>query len=361
MAIQHLQRRLQLDGQSLRVGAFFGFTFARHEIADVLPQIAVERHLATRQIVGYRHARQFDDAALDGVHQRKIRHRPGEQRAFGITRAAQEERRSRQVVHGENLELALDCFEARNPDARGFVVFFGEAFVFAAEWALDRFGAVAVVRLVVDHDDAFEPHQIGDDALQHLSGGLTRVDGRAVPLEQITAAAGEFYLLAEHEGVVVGDDDFGTQHFFAHLERHQLALGEVAVGVVGVQHAQAIADGDTRRDHQEARREAFGRACARGVDGLPGDEHSHHGGFAGTGGQLERNAEDVWVGVGAGVTQMLEPGASFGVVRGDFVEPYGGLGCFDLTKKRPQIFELVTVPVGQQLGRSRGHVPFVGR
>ena len=155
--------------------------------------------------------------------------------------------------------------------------------------------------LVVDDDDALEPHQIGDDALEHLTRGLTRVDGGAIALEQVAAATGEFYFFSQHKRVIVGDDDFGTQHLFAHIERDEFTLGEVTLGVVRMQHAQAIADGDARRDDEEARREAFGRACARGVDGLPGDEHGHHGGFAGTGGEFERDAKNIWVGIGASV------------------------------------------------------------
>ena len=68
---------------------------------------------------------QLDDAALDGVHQREVAHRPGEQRAFGVAGAAQEERRGRQVNDARDAELALDRFEAGDPEAGGLVVLLG--------------------------------------------------------------------------------------------------------------------------------------------------------------------------------------------------------------------------------------------
>ena len=87
-----------------------------HLRADVLPEVAEHRHLVAGDVVGDRHARQLDDAALDGVHQREVAHRPGEQRAFGVARAAQEERRRRQVDDARDAELAVDRFEAGNPE-----------------------------------------------------------------------------------------------------------------------------------------------------------------------------------------------------------------------------------------------------
>ena len=84
VAVERLQRRLQLRRQVERIEfsalprPFFGI------LADVLPQIAEHRHLVAGDVVRDGHARQLDDAALDGVHQREVAHRPREQRAFGI-------------------------------------------------------------------------------------------------------------------------------------------------------------------------------------------------------------------------------------------------------------------------------------
>ncbi|MCI0666880.1 MAG: hypothetical protein L0Y43_02355 [Methylococcaceae bacterium] len=104
----------------------------RHPGADVLPEIAELRHFAAGHIVGDRNARELHDAAFDRIHQREIAHRPREQRAFGITRTAQEKRRRREVDHARDPELAFDDFQAGNPETGGFVVFPGFLFVFNA-------------------------------------------------------------------------------------------------------------------------------------------------------------------------------------------------------------------------------------
>ena len=99
VAVERVERGLQLRRAGLSGSSspalprpFFGIV-----LRDVLPQVAEHRHLVAGDVVGDRHARQLDDAALDGVHQREVAHRPGEQRAFGVARAAQEERRGGQV------------------------------------------------------------------------------------------------------------------------------------------------------------------------------------------------------------------------------------------------------------------------
>ena len=80
---------------------------------------------AAGDIVGDRHARQFDDAAFDGIHQREIADRPGEQRALGIARAAQEEWRGGEVVDRAHADLALERLDAGDPEPRGLVVLLG--------------------------------------------------------------------------------------------------------------------------------------------------------------------------------------------------------------------------------------------
>jgi hypothetical protein len=41
---------------------------AQQFAADVLPQVAIDRLIRRREIVGNRDARQFDDAAFDCIH-----------------------------------------------------------------------------------------------------------------------------------------------------------------------------------------------------------------------------------------------------------------------------------------------------
>ena len=107
--------------------------FLGMSLADVLPEVAEHRHLVAGDVVGHRHARQLDDAALDGVHEREVAHRPREQRALGVARAAQEEWRGRQVDDAGEAELAVDGFEAGNPEAGGLVVLLGLLLVVALQ------------------------------------------------------------------------------------------------------------------------------------------------------------------------------------------------------------------------------------
>ncbi len=91
----------------------------------MLPQVAEHGHFVARDVVRHRHARQLDDAALDGVHQREVAHGPGKQSALGIAGAAQEEWRGRQVDDAADAELAVDGFKAGDPQASGLVVLLG--------------------------------------------------------------------------------------------------------------------------------------------------------------------------------------------------------------------------------------------
>ena len=99
VAVEGLERGLQLRREA-RAGSSVSALprpFLGIFGADVLPEVAEHGHLAAGDVVGHRHARQLDDAALDGVHQREVAHGPGEERALGIAGAAQEEGRGREV------------------------------------------------------------------------------------------------------------------------------------------------------------------------------------------------------------------------------------------------------------------------
>ena len=127
---------------------FFGI-----RLADVLPQIAKDRRVGVDRVVGHRHARQLDDAAFDRVHQREIGDDPGEQRAFLVAGAAQEEGRGGEVVDGAQPDLALQRLDAGDPQARRLVVLLRLLLLLALEARL-LLGvgplAVAMMRLVVD-------------------------------------------------------------------------------------------------------------------------------------------------------------------------------------------------------------------
>jgi hypothetical protein len=85
VAVERLERGLQFDRQAERIKRL---ALPRPFLGIFLP-ICSHRlrnfgHLAAGDVVGDRHARQLDDAAFDGIHQREVAHRPGEQRAFGV-------------------------------------------------------------------------------------------------------------------------------------------------------------------------------------------------------------------------------------------------------------------------------------
>ena len=91
--IESLKGGLKLYRQTERVESPLRFAPALlgHVTADGLPQNSVLGHVAAWDVVSHRHAGQFDDAALDGVHEREVAHRPGKQGALGIAGASQEE------------------------------------------------------------------------------------------------------------------------------------------------------------------------------------------------------------------------------------------------------------------------------
>jgi hypothetical protein len=95
--------------------------------------------------------------------------------------------------------------------------------------------------------------------------------------------------------------------------------------------------------------------AAHSVDGLPGDQHGHHGGLAGARGQLERNAEQLRIGHRVGTREVVpELLAGSPQLGRDFGQPDGGLDRLDLAEERPLVLKLVLAPVLQQasgLGR----------
>ena len=266
VAVEGFERGLQAGGQFERV-EFLALAAAllRHVLADVLPQVAEHRHLVAGDVLGDRDARQLDDAALDGVHQREVAHRPREQRALGIAGAAQEEWRRGQVDDAAEAELAVHRFEAGNPEARGLVVLLGLLPLVALQVlvvGLVRLLAVAVVRLVVEDEDVLHAHQVGHDALEHLAFGLQRVQFLAgAPLKKRAAALGQLDALAQLEGVVVGDDDLGAVHVVEHVAGDEFAAGVVAVRVVRLEDAQPVLDRQAGCDDEKAAGEV---SCCRG-------------------------------------------------------------------------------------------------
>src|SRR5260221_894998 len=112
VAVESLQRCLQSRRKLKRVEFLaFAAPSRRHVLANVLPEVTEHRHLVAGDVFRYGHARELDDATLNGIHQREVAHRPGEQCAFGVTRAAKKKGRRGQVYDAAYVELSLHGFE----------------------------------------------------------------------------------------------------------------------------------------------------------------------------------------------------------------------------------------------------------
>ena len=82
------------------------------------------------------------------------------------------------------------------------------------------------------------------------------------PLKEGSASCGNFDALAQLEGVVVGDDDLGALRTSSSMSLGTSSRsGVVAVGIVGLENAEPILDGQAGRADQEAARE---HACSPG-------------------------------------------------------------------------------------------------
>jgi len=362
MAVQRFEGIDELRWQAIRACCA---ALLRHLLADMLPKLAVDWHLGVRDVVGDGNSRQLDDSAFDRVEQGEIAHRPGEQRAFAIAGAGEEERRRRQVEHAQQLDLASKAFDPRNPQPRRFAVVLGLLALLALESRLFGLGGllpVAVMRFVIDDDDPFHLEQARANALQHLAfafRGIGLLRGTAI--EEHLAALADWQGLATLECVVVGDDDFGLAEVAEQVRRQQFAGLVVVIRVVRQQDAQAVANRDSRRDDQEAASEARAAGVAHGVDGLPGDQHRHYRGLASSGGEFQRQARQVWaawVAALVGVFQVLPDALGASALPGsDLGQPDHRFDGLELAEKRPAVSKIMLAPMLQQPRRFPGHLP----
>ena len=128
-----------------------------------------------------------------------------------------------------------------------------------------------------------------------------------------------------------------------------------------MEYLEPVADGDSGRHHQKATGESVATRLADGVDGLPGYDHRHDGGFAGAGGELQGEAQQFGIGRIVSVRKMFEESlAGLAELRGDFDQPDGGLDGLDLAEERDDVGELVMTPMLEKaLGIGRDF-PIVG-
>ena len=203
----------------------------------------------------------LDDAGLDGVHQREVADHPGEDVALVVAGALEVVRRRRQVVDRLDAGLARDVCKPAEPDPR-IAVAVQVFLVGLVVRMLQQLVLVAVVRLVVEHDDlalagAEGPqHPVGD----HVRGLPERVgDLRLAAPQQLAGVARDALDLLgvpRQERVVVDDLDLRLQQSLPQVRRHEVALAVVVVLPLGVQHSEAVADRDAGRNDEEPLGEA---------------------------------------------------------------------------------------------------------
>ena len=361
VAIERVERSLKLVWQFKRI-EFAGLAapLLRHLLADVLPQIPVDRHVFADHVVCHRHAGELHNPAFDRIHQREVADGPREQRAFGVARTAEEKWGGGKIVDSPDTDLSLERFDAIDPEPRGLIILFGLVLFLALQVlfivGIDLF-PIAMVRLVVDHDDILERHQLSAGPLQHLPFGLDRLRCIASALQQRPADLGEVHRLAPLERVEIGDDDLGLGDVAEHVRRNEFARAVVVVGIVGQQNPQAVADRDAGRHDQKAAAEQIAGRRANGIDRLPGHQHGHHGGLAAAGRHLHGDAKQFGIGLLVGALQVLPEFRVPLLAARDFGQPDDRLDGFDLAKERPDGLEIVVSPVVQQPGGRRGHVP----
>ena len=215
-----------------------------------------------------------------------------------------------------------------------------------------------MVSFVVEHQDALHAHELGHHSLQHLTLGLASIERQAPSLKKQSASLRDLDSFPAPEGVVVGDDNLRAVQSGQQVDRNQLTVAVVAVRVVRLQYPQPVLDGQAGRNDQESAGESTALRTTHRVDGLPRNQHGHHHGLAGTGGQLEREAPQTWIRLLARVVQVLEESPA-GTLQlgGDLGKPDDGLDRFDLTEERSDVAESVVPPVLEQALRLGSHPP----
>ena len=236
--------QLRLAAYRLGTPAFFW-----QVIVDPEPEVTIGGLLAAHGIVCYRHPRHLDDAALDGIDQRKIGDHPGKEDALAVAGASQKEGGSREVEDHLDPQFGLDSFQPGDPDP-GILVLALSLLPFISpqhDIVITGLAAVAMVGLVVNNDDILLGTQVAADPPYHLIGGFSKEAWPILPQDALGQFTG-IDLFPQFEGMEVGDQDSGTLQFHQPVIRQYVALPVVILWIVREQHPQAVSDGDARGD-----------------------------------------------------------------------------------------------------------------
>src|SRR5690606_4488356 len=116
-----------------------------------------------------------------------------------------------------------------------------------------------------------------------------------------------------------------------------------------------------RRDDQKAARELLAVRMADSIHRLPGYQHRHYGRLTGAGGELQRQAHELRIGLRVAALdvspEFLRPCAE---LRRDLSEPDCCLDGFDLAAEWTNTLEFVVTPMRQQARRFGRDQPLVG-
>jgi hypothetical protein len=218
--------------------------------------------------------------------------------------------------------------------------------------------AIAVMRLVVEDDDALEGQQLTAGAVQHLSVGFARPHRiGVVALQEAAAHPRELQRIAMLKGVVVGDHHLRLADLAQHVGGDQLAGPVIAVGVLGIEHLEAVENRDAGRHNQKCAREPVGLGGAHGVDRLPCDNHRHNRGLSGAGCHFQREPDQFRVGLAIGGVDRPPQVPVLAPAARHLGQPDQRLDRLDLTKERPPIGKVMVAPMFEQPVRGRRDTP----
>jgi hypothetical protein len=396
LAGQGLQSSLGLAHHGLRLGlaAARGPVLGRQRLVDGLPEAEILGD-GLAGVVGHRHPRDLDDAALDGVHQAEVGDDPGQGGAFGVAAALDVEGGGRQIEHDVDAPGGVNGVQPADPD-RGLLLgglelgpLLGAHAVGPAVVVVGR-GAIGVVRLVVDHQQVLLAAQVAQHAVGEGRGALLPA------LHHLALAA----VVPHRQRVPVGDQHPPLPQIRQQRRRHEVEPLEIVpprprqptaapAPIPRRQHrprlpssssssalrlphfrslprfpslsapapSQPLLHRQIRRDDQDAVGEAPVLRVERLVDEAPGHQHGHDHRLAAAGGHLDGVAGER---LGLAVQRRVQGDVDAQLaVAAHLHQPDDGLGGLELAEEEAAL-AVRAGPVRQQLAGDRGGAGVAG-
>ena len=247
------------------------------------------------------------------------------------------------------------------PDAGGFLVALSLLLLFGRQrlvHLITDLVPVAMMGLVVEHNDVLAAHKFARDALNHLAvrlgPDLLAFVACVATLDDSGRELVALEGLAVVQGVIVGDDEPRLADPVQEIGRDE---AQALVNVLRVgrnQHAEPVADRDARSDHQERVREALRVRPPRLVHRVPRDDHPHQCSLAGPGRHLGGESVQTGVRLSVGIGKLLlEPS------RRDFRQVDERLNRFTLAEEQRSGTARLA-PMEEETLRLGSHPPLAG-